>query len=275
MSWHAVHSFSWWQLHPHAYLVRRCLCLACCMCLLAAPITAVPQLQHAFSGRASSSSGSDSSLTWEVPPVLERTFGPAAEAVGGSAAGLAAGAAAGSSEGGTKDNGSSAAAACDAGQAIASGGSSSRPLSPSSQQPSSGSGLHPLVRLYRQDFAQAADQHLEHLLWQLLQAEEVQQPEAWLPIVLRLVCEASCALLPAAAAAFGEQDPRFYVKVGHGSNHVMLWWTVVMEWRAWYECCTADSLSVVLLMLCCCIVGTLCFSTAEAQRSNNAAAQQQ
>jgi hypothetical protein len=74
-----------------------------------------------------------------------------------------------------------------------------------------------VVLLNRQEFAPVADEHLQQLLWQLLQAEDVQQPDMWVPIVLRLVCEASRALLPAAAAAFGEQDPRFYVKVGDNS----------------------------------------------------------
>lgn len=35
-----------------------------------------------------------------------------------------------------------------------------------------------------------------------------------MPVVLRLVKEAASAVLPAAAAAYGEHDPRFYVKVG-------------------------------------------------------------
>jgi hypothetical protein len=161
------------------------------------------QLQHAFSQRGSSSSGSDGSLTWEVPPVLERTFGPTAEAVADDLVAVAAPAA-----------GSDGTPASTEGEAAnTSNSSSGRPLSPSSQPLSSSSGLHPVVLLNRQELARAADEHLQQLLWQLLQAEDVQQPDLWLPIVLRLVCEASKALLPAAAAAFGEQDPRFYVKV--------------------------------------------------------------
>lgn len=35
----------------------------------------------------------------------------------------------------------------------------------------------------------------------------------WLPVLLELVKEAANAVQPAAAAAFGENDPRFYVKV--------------------------------------------------------------
>ncbi|KAF6260565.1 hypothetical protein COO60DRAFT_884435 [Scenedesmus sp. NREL 46B-D3] len=167
------------------------------------------KLQQALSQRSSSSGGSDGSLTWDVPPVLERTFGPTAEAAADEAATPAL------------DSESAAAPAAQpvsgeggaAGATSSSSGSSSRPLSPSSQPLSSTSGLHPVVLLNRQGFARAADEHLQQLLWQLLQAEDVQQPDMWLPIVLRLVCEASRALLPAAAAAFGEQDPRFYVKV--------------------------------------------------------------
>lgn len=37
--------------------------------------------------------------------------------------------------------------------------------------------------------------------------------QVWLPILLQLVKEAANAVQPAAAAAFGENDPRFYVKV--------------------------------------------------------------
>lgn len=37
--------------------------------------------------------------------------------------------------------------------------------------------------------------------------------QVWLPILLQLVGEACNAVQPAAAAAFGENDPRFYVKV--------------------------------------------------------------
>lgn len=133
--------------------------------------------------------------------MLERTFGPSAEAVADDVLAQTAPAV-----------GVNAALASAEGEAASS--SSDRPVSPSSQPVGSSSGLHPVVLLNRQEFARAADEHLQQLLWQLLQAEEVQQPDLWLPIVLRLVCDASRALLPAAAAAFGEQDPRFYVKVG-------------------------------------------------------------
>jgi 1-phosphatidylinositol-3-phosphate 5-kinase len=37
--------------------------------------------------------------------------------------------------------------------------------------------------------------------------------QAWLPILLDLVKQAAGAVQPAAAAAFGENDPRFYIKV--------------------------------------------------------------
>ena len=73
-------------------------------------------------------------------------------------------------------------------------------------------GLHPLVQLNGHEFSKAADAHLELLLHQLLVAEDVADAERWLPIVLRLASDAAQCVLPAAAAAFGEQDPRFYVK---------------------------------------------------------------
>lgn len=37
--------------------------------------------------------------------------------------------------------------------------------------------------------------------------------QVWLPILLQLVKEAANNVQPAAAAAFGENDPRFYIKV--------------------------------------------------------------
>jgi hypothetical protein len=37
--------------------------------------------------------------------------------------------------------------------------------------------------------------------------------QVWLPVLLELVKEAANAVQPAAAAAFGENDPRFYVQV--------------------------------------------------------------
>jgi hypothetical protein len=205
---------------------------ACAACRL--------QLQHAFSQRSSgSSSGSDGSLTWDVPPVLERTFGPTAEAVADGLVAQAAPAA----------GGDAAPASADGQAATTISGSSSgsgisRPLSPSSQPLSSTTGLHPVVLLNRQEFARAADEHLQQLLWQLLQAEDVQQPDMWLPIVLRLVCEASRALLPAAAAAFGEQDPRFYVKVsGRLAKHQQTQFLQAVQyglgcWRG-SNCCVA------------------------------------
>lgn len=42
--------------------------------------------------------------------------------------------------------------------------------------------------------------------------------QVWLPLLLQLVKEAANAVQPAAAAAFGENDPRFYVKVRQGGS---------------------------------------------------------
>jgi hypothetical protein len=197
---------------------------------------------------ARSSSGTDGSLTWAVPPPLERDFGPAsaAEAEAGSAAAAPAAAdaaadadtplAAGDQT--AADSGVSSvhapqhsaavtvAAAHDEAAAPAQGSSVARhadpdkrkvtpgcTLSPSSVQPSAASGVHPLVLLYRQEIAGAADEHLSLMLWQLLRAEEVEDAESWHGTLLQLTCQAARCLLPAAAAAFGQQDPRYYIKV--------------------------------------------------------------
>lgn len=136
---------------------------------------------------------------------MERTFGPTTEAVAETAPSAIPPAVSGVAQ---APAGSAAGAAKSAANGSTPAGSVS-----SSPTPSGSSGLHPLVQLNRQEFAVAAEQHLQLLLWQLLQAEDVEQADVWMPIVLRLVTEASKALLPAAAAAFGQQDPRFYVKV--------------------------------------------------------------
>jgi len=52
-----------------------------------------------------------------------------------------------------------------------------------------------------------------HLLMPLMREAVGLYVQVWLPILLQLVDAASHAVQPAAAAAFGENDPRFYVKV--------------------------------------------------------------
>eukprot|EP00879_Flechtneria_rotunda_P010433 GHRR01010909.1.p1 GENE.GHRR01010909.1~~GHRR01010909.1.p1 ORF type:complete len:2140 (+),score=1004.14 GHRR01010909.1:414-6833(+) len=162
--------------------------------------------------------GADGPLTWEVPALLERSLGPAAEQNAGEAAAHGQPAAACSSsmdsieaaggapvpQPGVTQGSSSAALAVTVG---------SSPDGTPSTMPLGSSGLHPLVHLYRQAFAKAADEHLQLLVRQLIVAEEVQAADAWLPIVVKLACQAARSLLPAAAAAYGQQDPRSYVKV--------------------------------------------------------------
>ena len=45
-------------------------------------------------------------------------------------------------------------------------------------------------------------------------AYNVQEPDVWAPIVTRLADEAAGMLSPAKAVAYGNLDPRFYIKVG-------------------------------------------------------------
>ena len=48
---------------------------------------------------------------------------------------------------------------------------------------------------------------------QLLLAYNVQEPDVWAPIVKRLADEAAGMLSPGKAVAYGNLDPRFYIKV--------------------------------------------------------------
>ena len=45
-------------------------------------------------------------------------------------------------------------------------------------------------------------------------AYNVQEPAVWAPIITRLADEAAGMLSPARAVAYGNLDPRFYIKVG-------------------------------------------------------------
>ena len=66
-----------------------------------------------------------------------------------------------------------------------------------------------------------AGEQLAATVDQLLLAYNVQDPEVWAPIITRLADEAAGMLSPAKAVAFGNLDPRFYVKVcARGSNRV-------------------------------------------------------
>lgn len=58
-----------------------------------------------------------------------------------------------------------------------------------------------------------AGEQLAATVDQLLLAYNVQDPEVWAPIITRLADEAAGMLSPAKAVAFGNLDPRFYVKV--------------------------------------------------------------
>jgi hypothetical protein len=70
--------------------------------------------------------------------------------------------------------------------------------------------------LNRQAFTEAAEQHLGHLVLQLLRAEDVPDALTWAPLLSSLAHKAAGSLLSAAAAAHGEQDPRYYIKVRLG-----------------------------------------------------------
>lgn len=163
---------------------------------------------------------SDGALTWEVPGILDRSFGPTSEAVAETAPPPAIAVEPSLSQAAdvgrdpAADGQGAAEVAVGSGSGAANGVDAAAAVAVAAANvSSSGTGLHPLVLLNRQEFALVAERHVQLLLWQLLQAEDVERPDMWMPIILRLVNEACKALLPAAAAAYGQQDPRFYVKV--------------------------------------------------------------
>ena len=65
----------------------------------------------------------------------------------------------------------------------------------------------------RGPFEEVAGEQLAATVDQLLLAYNVQDPEVWASIITRLADEAAGMLSPAKAVAFGNLDPRFYVKV--------------------------------------------------------------
>ena len=77
------------------------------------------------------------------------------------------------------------------------------------QQPSEG----------QQAFAQVSQQHLSAVVEQLLSAEGIADVSVWQPIVTKLATEAAASVQPAALAAFGVADPRFFIKVMHVYTH--------------------------------------------------------
>ena len=70
----------------------------------------------------------------------------------------------------------------------------------------------------RAAFAAVAGKHLEALVQQLLQAEGVEDAEAWQPVLCQLAQQAAAALSPTAAVAHGKLDPRHYIKVCVGAG---------------------------------------------------------
>ena len=164
--------------------------------------------------------------------MLEKSFGPSLEAVlalypaptttAAAAAGKAAQAAgtpppqsisSGSSSTSPVPGSSSSGSANQGGGVAAAAAGVTVPAGPSSAV-AAAKVCHPLVMLNRQAFTLAAEKHLEHLVLQLLRAEEVPDAATWAPVLSSLAQEAASSLMSAAAAAHGEQDPRYYIKVG-------------------------------------------------------------
>lgn len=147
-----------------------CVCMCCC---LQSHHHQHQHHQHHSSSSSSARSGmADASLTWEVPPTLDRHWGPTlADLLPPAASAAAAATAAGSAPAPPAADGSQAArTSLDA-------AAGSLDIGALPQQGAPSSGLHPLVLLNRQEFGAAAEEHLQQMLKQLLSAEEVQQHE--------------------------------------------------------------------------------------------------
>eukprot|EP00983_Pelagomonas_calceolata_P084254 1156319-Pelagomonas_calceolata.AAC.26 len=71
-----------------------------------------------------------------------------------------------------------------------------------------------LLGLQRQLLGAAATHHLQRLVGQLLEAEGVADPGAWVGVLTRLACDAAALVLPPAMVNNGVLDPRHYIKVG-------------------------------------------------------------
>jgi len=65
----------------------------------------------------------------------------------------------------------------------------------------------------RGPFEEVAGEQLAATVDQLLVAYNVQEPDVWAPIITRLADKAASMLSPARAVAYGNLDPRFYIKV--------------------------------------------------------------
>lgn len=144
---------------------------------------------HQLHSSASRNGVADGSLTWEVPPSLDRSWGPAVSDLPLHSPRPAA---APSPTPGEPE----ASEGADGDPEGADGaGTPSSCYSIGALPPSGGasSGLHPLVLLYRQELGAAAEEHLQLMLRQLLAAEDVQQPEVG--AVVQEVAWGSCSLL--------------------------------------------------------------------------------
>lgn len=185
--------------HLQVWCFTRVFC--CCACAPTCPLGhQVLRQSHSHHQRGHT----DAALTWEVPLALDKQFGPSLQAVLDTDPAPA----------NTPGSASSSHAAAGGPTSSSSSRGSSPPAAAAVPPLAGGRQQHPLVLLYRQEFAAAGQAHLQRLVRQLLAAEEVGQAEVWEGVLVRLASQAATTILPAAAAAHGEQDPRYYVKVG-------------------------------------------------------------
>ena len=76
----------------------------------------------------------------------------------------------------------------------------------------------PDLAFCRVPFEEVAEQQLAATVDQLLLAYGVQDAAVWSPIITHLAEEAASKLSPAEAVAFGNLDPRFYIKAQGSSQ---------------------------------------------------------
>lgn len=69
------------------------------------------------------------------------------------------------------------------------------------------------VAALRRPLESVGQAHMASLVAQLLLAEGILDVHSWCPVITSLACEAAATIQPSAMVAFGNNDPRFYVKV--------------------------------------------------------------
>ena len=97
-----------------------------------------------------------------------------------------------------------------------------------------------------------AGEQLAATVDQLLLAYNVQEPGVWAPIVKRLADEAAGMLSPGKAVAYGNLDPRFYIKVRLRQIHWSMLNSLMLCLRVAHRAAEAETDAGILLPACTC-----------------------